>query len=342
MRRLGVLSAVALVLALPASASATLVFQRGLTDTAVWAANDDGTGQRRLAAGREPYLSPDGGTVAFGNRWSARNPRLQVIPATGGTPRTILRGWRFGAFAWSPDGSTIATVAGPEVGRQRLVLVDVATGTSRTVASGYFSGASFSPDGSQLAYGRGTSQDQLFAPTDVWAVPTAGGVPRRLTTDGHGLYPLFRPTHPTQIVFTRWQRPTGRHAREDGPKYQLWLMAPDGSGPRQLTRGRIPFLLTGLTPTAWSADGTRLLAEFGGQDTSYPVTVDPVTGAQRAIGQRSRVGIVGDGLSKDGTTILAHTGGFEYGESSNVVTVPYAGGRPTVLVRHAALGAWTR
>jgi len=333
------LAAVAALLALPPAAGATLAYQKGVVRTSVWVAGDDGTGARLLAPGRNPSISPDGRTVAFGNRFSTRRtPVLRVMPAAGGPARTVLRNWRYGPFAWSADSRWIATQAGPEVGRQRLVLVDVATGTVRTVTGGYFSGASFSPDSTQLIYGRASSE-RLFAPTNVEIAAVAGGAPRRLTSDGHSQYPLWGPK---QIVFTRWTRPTGRHRREDGPKYHLWLMNPDGSGRRQLTRGRIPFLLAGLTPTAWSADGTRLLAQFGGQDTSYPVTVDPVTGRQRMLGPTTENGMQATALSHDGSTVLGWYPSFEATNAANVLTVPYTGGRGRVLVRHASFPSWTR
>ena len=338
MSRLLLLPGLLAALALPAGASASLVFQRGALDGSVWIAQDDGSEQRRLTAGRDPRISPDGSTVAFGNLYTQRVPRLQVIPAAGGTPRTILRHWVYGPFAWSPDSSTIATVRGPEVGRQRLVLIDVATGKRRSVAPGYFFGASFSPDGTHLVYGR-TATERMWAPSDVWIVPVAGGAPQRLTTDGRSLYPLWGPT---QIAYTRWSRPTGRHRDNDGPKYHLWLMAPDGSDARQLTRGRIPWLLSGLTPTAWSADGSRLLAQFGGQDTTYPVTVDPATGAQRRVGSKRQWGIFATGLSADGTTILGSDGFFDEPRENNVVSVPSEGNRLTVLARAARAPSWTR
>lgn len=332
----------AVLLLVPASAQATLVFQRGAIPSWVWVAEDDGTGQRLLAAGHDPRISPDGATVAFGSPYTRRVQRLLVIPAAGGEPRALLRNWSagafFGVFAWSPDSTTIATTVGPEIGRQTLVLVDVATGATRRIATGYFYGAGFSPDGTQLVYGRKTS-DRLWGRSDVWVVPVAGGEPRRLTTHGHALYPVWGPT---QIAYTRWSRPTGRHRHDDGPKYHLWLMAPDGSGQRRLTRGRIPWLLTGLVPVAWSADGTRLLAQFGGQDTSYPVAVDPATGAQRRIGPRRADAIGVAGLSSDGTTVLAYDGLFDEPRRSNVIAIPYDGTRATVLARRAALPAWTR
>jgi hypothetical protein len=101
-------------------------------------------------------------------------------------------------------------------------------------------------------------------------------------------------------------------------------------------------LLFGLTATDWSADGTRLLAQFGGQDTSYAETVDPATGAHRPLLKAEETGLLATRLSADGTTVLGATGGFDPDGRHDVVTVPYAGGKPTLLARNAFNPDWTR
>ncbi|HEU4658275.1 MAG TPA: hypothetical protein VFR97_12155 [Capillimicrobium sp.] len=337
MRRLLPLLALAATLAPAAPAAATLVFERGYTRSDVWVAADDGSGARRLAPGRNPRISPDGETVVFGSRFSRRTPQLKVVAADGGSPRTLLRRWRQGAFAWSPDGKTIAAVAGRELGPQRLVLVDVASGRTRTVARGFFSQASFSPESDRLVYGRTADQQRLFPDTDLWIAPVAGGRPTRLTTDGHGMYPVWGPS---EIAFSRWQRPTGPHAKQGGPQLNLFTIAPDGSGLRRLTDDHPNYLLTGLVPTAWSADGTKLLAQFGGQDTSYAVAVDPATGRQHVLGPDTELGILATALSRDGRRVLGATQTFAPRPRPKVVTIPWGGGKPRVLVRNAMNPDW--
>jgi hypothetical protein len=195
-------------------------------------------------------------------------------------------------------------------------------------------GASFSPAGDQLVYAR-ANRDALFPATNVEVAPSAGGLPRILTQDGRAMYPLWGPQ---RIAYVRYRHPA---RRGDGPKFNLWLLSHDGTGRRQLTHDRVPFLLTGLTPTAWSADGTRLLAEFGGQDTAYAVTVDPVTGAERVVGTKSQ-GFLASALSADGSTILGSSGGFEWPGPAHIVTVPYTGGTPKTLVARGQSPDWSR
>jgi Tol biopolymer transport system component len=333
------LIAAVLALAAPALAQATLVYQKGVNTTAIYIAQDDGSGAKRLASGALPHVSPDGQTVAYVADINGDKPELREIPAAGGLPRVLLSPWRYGVFAWSPDSRYIAAQTGPLNGKQRLVLIDRTTGTSRTVARGFFSGASFSPAGDQLVYALVASDRQIFPKANLYVAPVAGGPAHAITHDGHSLYPLWGPK---QIAYVRYQRPTGRHRREDGPKHNLWLIDPDGTGRKQLTHDRVPFLLTGLVPTDWSADGTRLLAQFGGQDTTYAVTVNPASGRERIVGRASQ-GIVGTSLSRDGSTILGYTGGaFEDPKLQNTITAPYSGGAPKLLVRRAYFADWTR
>jgi hypothetical protein len=54
------------------------------------------------------------------------------------------------------------------------------------------------------------------------------------------------------------------------------------------------------------ADGRALLAEFGGQDTSYGETVSP-TGVVSRLGPRG-ANYIGFGISHDGSTVLAGHG----------------------------------
>jgi Tol biopolymer transport system component len=341
MRRPILVCALAMAAVLPAPAHATLVFSKNPTHSSVWVAADDGSGARRLASGSAPRISPDGLTVAY---MVVRNPKtyrpdLMVVPADGSAaPRVLAKGWRDSyTFAWSPDSKTIVTILGPELGAKRLALVDVATGAQRTIARGAFAGVSFSPSGDQLVYGRDAKPDRFPPHSDVYRAVVAGGAPVRLTRDHRSLSPLWGPTG--KVVFVRL---VDAKRRRYAPKNELYLMGVDGTGVRRLTRTRVGQLLQGLTPTEWSADGTRLLAEFGGQDTSYAETVNPATGAHRAVVRPAEDGFVGTDLTADGSTILGATGGYEPSTKHDVVAIPYGGGAATVLARNALEPDWNR
>ena len=334
MRRRAPLVAALLALAAAAPASATIVFSKSPFRPTVWAAADDGSGRVQLADGELPRISPDGTTVAYETPYrGTTRPTLRVIPATGGDSRRLLNPVWY-RFAFSPDSKTIAAVTGKEVGQKRLVLIDVAGGRVRTVAHGQFPGFSFSPDGTTLVFAR-ARKDTYPPRSDLLAAPVAGGPPTVLTTDHRSVDPVWGAPG---IAFVRLRKPT---RRGDAYKQDIYLLDPATKLVRRITTTKVPFLLSGLDPVAWSADGTRLLTEFGGQDTSFAETVDPATGIARRVGRRSD-GIVGYDLSADGTTILATTGGPDPADAHDVVTIPYAGGTPTVLVSGAFSPDWTR
>jgi hypothetical protein len=337
------IAAAAALLALPAAAQATLAFTRNPLKPVVFAANDNGSGAHKVDSGRNPKVSPDGQSIAYLHEGPGHAQELMLAPASGGASRTLMVGWQDPFYlAFSPDSKTIAALRGPELGKLKLVLIDVATGTQSVVATGYFSGFSFSPDGTELAYSKAGSEK--YPPrSDVYRfdIPIGESVrfvpPIRLTHDHRSTDPLWGPTG--KIVFVKL---LDAKKRKYGPKNELYLMSPDGSGVKRLTHTKVDPLLQGLSPTEWSANGQRLLAEFGGQDTTYAVTVNPKTGAEKALTKEREVGFVGTALSADGSTVLGDTGGFEPGPGHKVVTIPYTGGKPKVLASNASEPSWSR
>lgn len=346
------------LLTVPATAGATLTFVRQPMKPQVWVAADDGSRQHRLAMGTDPHVSPDGQTIAYlrmRNRGAYR-PELMVVPSDrSARPRRLLANWSQNwVFDWSPDSQTIATVRGPQQGAKRLVLIDVASGAQRPVARGYFEGVSFAPgsgaQGGQLVYAR-APREGFPLRSDVYrldllppGVPSAAAGlglvperPHRITHDHRSSNPLWGPGG--KIVFVKQ---LGAKRRRYGPKNELYLMKPGGEGVHRLTHTEVDPLLQGLTPTQWSANGGRLLTEFGGQDTSYAVAVNPRTGSQRPVARTGEQGLVGAALSADGKRVLGARGGLEPGPGHDVVSVPYGGGRARILARNAFEPDWSR
>jgi Tol biopolymer transport system component len=324
----------AATLAAAAPASATIAFEKSPFRPVVYAAADDGSARVKLAAGELPKISPDATTVAYETPYlGTTRPTLRVIPAAGGTSRLLLKPVWF-SFGFSPDSRTLAAVTGKEVGRKSLVLIDVATGSVRKVDRGQISGFSFSPDSARLVYAR-APKDAYPPHSDLFTVPVAGGAPTALTTNHRSVDPVWGAPG---IAFVKMRKPT---RKGDAYKQDIYLCDGATGVVRRVTTTKVPFLLSGLDPVSWSADGTRLLAEFGGQDTSYAETVDPATGKVKRVGRFSD-GIVGYDVSADGSTILATTGGYDPGDQHDVVTIPYTGGNPTILVRDAFSPDWTR
>lgn len=328
------------LLAVPVAAQATLTFVRNPMKPIVLVAADNDSPLRRIAFGTAPRVSPDGELIAYLTPPKGRQqlPHLWLATESGAEPpRWLAVEMQYGdTFAWSPDSTKIACVRVEEGGTERLTLIDVVAGTQRTVARGFFNGVSFDPESKQIVYGQ--ARTDSFPPrSDLRLAQVGGGKPVLLTHDRRSLDPLWGPAG--QIVFVKQ---LGAKQRKYGPKNELFLMDAGGGGVRRLTRTEVDPLLLGLVPTEWSADGERLLAEFTGQDTSYAVTVDPRTGAQRALTKNPETGFVGTALSSGGGRVLGFTGGFEPGPDHDVAWVPYDGGRARVLVRNAFEPDWSR
>ncbi|HEX3239449.1 MAG TPA: hypothetical protein VHR18_04860 [Solirubrobacterales bacterium] len=333
---LAALLVAAALLAIPASASATLTFVRNPLNPSVYVANDNGSGAKKLAAGSNAHVSPDGEAVAYLHEGPGHAQELKLAPSKGGKSRTLLGAWRESFYlAFSPDSTQIAALRGPELGKRNLVLIDVASGAETVVANGFFSGFSFSPAGDELVYGRAASESYPLK-SDVYRYTTVSGKTVRLTSDHRSQDPLWGPTG--TIVFVKQ---IGAKQRKYGPKNELYLMNSNGKAVKRLTNTVVDQLLVGLYPTDWSEDGKRILAEFEGQDTSYAVGVNAVTGAQKPIAEAGENGFVGSALSADGKTVLGYTGGFDPGLAHKVATVPFTGGKKKVLAKNAFEPSWS-
>jgi Tol biopolymer transport system component len=331
------------LLALPTAAPATLAFVRKPLHPQVWVANDNGKHAHKLVAGSNPRISPDGRLVAYGPLKNGSFGSELVVARSDGSGRAsvLFENWREPyVFAWSPNSSTIAALRGPELGARELVLIDVACETGevlclrigqRVVTKGYFNGVSFSPEG-QLVYAR--SGSERYPPrSDIYRL--GAGKPVRLTNDHRSTGPVWGPGG--KIVFDKL---VGAKKRKYGPKNELYLMNAAGKQVRRLTHTKVSPLAQGLTPTAWSPAGNRLLAQFGGQDITYAVAVNPRTGAQRPLVEATEQGFLGWGFSADGKLVLGSGGGGDPGLRHNVETVPYGGGKPKVLARNAFEPSW--
>lgn len=317
-----------------APAHATLAYVKGALSgkPVVWAAADDGSGAHSLAiGGYSPKVSPDGSLVAYIT--GARRATLKVKAAAGGASATLATNvWNYDAVQWSPDGTKISVVTGPELGPYRLKLIDLATGTARTLNKGGIYGVSFAPGGEGVVWARSFTAGSLRA--NLYTTTLDRGPIIRITDDFNASSPVWGLE---KIAFNRSHKAS---RRGDYDKLQMYVIEPDGSQRRPLTRTEPGFLQAGLVPLGWSADGDRLLAQYTGQDTSEAWRVSATTGtAADATG--SFDGVVGWGLSRDGTSILASTGYFD-NPSGNVVALAWDGGAQTVLARRATQPSWSR
>jgi Tol biopolymer transport system component len=328
-RLIAVSIAVAVTLVAAPAAHATLVYVKRPNSghPQVWVARDDGKAARKVGPGILPVISPDGKWVAWRDQ---DNETVRMRKVAGANVRRVAKSLTVGDIAFSPDSKRLGIAL-----RGRLAVYDIASRKSSDVARGFINGFSFSPDSTSLVYGTAGRNEGFGAPSDLYAFRLGSDSKTRVTRDRKSLNPIWGPNG--DIVFDRQTPREG-----DAPRYNLFAIHPDGGALRRITSLRIPPLLSGLVPLELSASGERLLAEFSGQDTSVGFAVNPRSGKTRALSKNMETGFVATDLSADGRTVLGMTGGADPANRHNVVTMPYAGGKPKVLVRRAAYPDWTR
>ncbi len=331
----------------PSGAPTTIAYvtQTASSQPLVWTIRTDGSQNTRVGPGFTPLIAPSAQQVAaslFGASAgsSETGPALAVYSTAGAPTQTYfdLAGETVQPLAWSRDGRYLAvdvqsTKLKNAAKLSGLGIVDVTAGTAKMIARGQIFGASFAPNGSdEIVYGRAVKQT-LTAPVNLYRSGADGSRTVALTRGGRSLFPLWGPG---AIAYDR-----ERLRRQDAPVYQIWLRAPSGKV-RRLTNVRVRSLVSGLTPVAFSADGRKLLAQFVGQDTSEAWAVSVPSGRARRLTPRSaRLPLQAAGLAGDGSTVLANEGGVDGPASEGrVATLPFAGGRSTVLVAHGSQASW--
>jgi hypothetical protein len=336
LKLLPALLAVAALLVLPAAAQATLSYTKDLKAPTVFYAKDNGKGAHRIGPGYNSLVSPDGESVIF-ERSTSAGTELRLFSLASNKSVQVLKTLQEGYLrAWSPDSTLVAALTGSLNGPDTLLVIDVETMKRTKIATGYFNGFSFSPESDELVYGVSQS---IHYPTksNIFRIKVDGTGRVALTRDGQSLDPLWGPTG--QIVFGR---ELGAKTRQYGPANQLFVMNEDGERISQVSHTKVSPLAQGLAPIQWSENGKRLLAEYGGEDQSYAVAVNMVTGAEKSLSPgNSETGFMGAALSPDGTTVLGTVGlGFGGNLHPKVVTKPWSGGGQKVLVPGGYQPTW--
>jgi Tol biopolymer transport system component len=326
----------AALLALPAAANATLSYTKDFKQPTIFYAKDNGSGAHKVGPGYNSRVSPDGESIVYERATSSAN-ELRLFSLSAGKSERLMNPLQEGyELAWSPDSTMVAALTGPISGPYNLLVINVETLKRTKIATGYFNGFSFSPESDELVYGVAPTQD--YPPKSTIYKVTVEGTNRvALSHDKKSMYPLWGPKG--QIVFAR-QMPNKN--RPYGPANQLFVMNEDGEQISQVSHTKVSPLAQGLTPLGFSENGSRLLAEFGGQDQSYGVAVSLVTGAENSLSPKnSETGFMGAAISPDGSTVLGTEGlGFGGNPHPEVVTVPWSGGKPKVLVKGAYAPSW--
>jgi Tol biopolymer transport system component len=188
-------------------------------------------------------ISPDGSEIAY--LTLLEGGLVNVVDVTTGNTRSVVpataHGWWIGD--WSADGQRLVLPRGDD----SLWIVERDGGNARRLTSGFE--PVWSPDGTKIAFGRFTDDDEH------WSLYV-------INADGTGVRQL---TPPSLDAYRAAWSPDGRrlafHAGED----DLYVADADGNGRVHLARG-----LTRETRISWAPDGNRLAV------TRSPSNVDDV------------------------------------------------------------------
>jgi tricorn protease len=227
----------------------------------VWLVRTDGTPLRRLtnhlARDAAPRFSPDGNLVAFSsNRFG--NYDVFVVPVEGGEPTQLtfhttadlVRGW-------TPDGRIIfQSSRSTHPFLNPLYTVSPQGGIPVPMGMDQAANAAVSPDGRYVVYNRDALSTSRKGQTgnrtaDLYVQDTrTGGITRLTDTDPERFREFTSDAHPMwgadgQVYFV---------SERDGT-FNLWRMAPDGSGATQVTR----YTDGGVKYPSMSADGRRIV-----------------------------------------------------------------------------------
>jgi tricorn protease len=117
-----------------------------------------GTAHKLTTAKGEEVLarfSPDGSMIAFSGNYNG-NLDVYVMPSLGGIPdRLTYHGMSDRLITWHPDGKSVLFASSRESGKQRFsqfFKVPIKGGLPEKLPVPYGEFASYSPDGSKLAY----------------------------------------------------------------------------------------------------------------------------------------------------------------------------------------------
>ncbi len=250
----------------------------------LWTVPAAGGEARRLTSspGLElsPHFSPDGAWIAFTGEYDG-NRDVYVVPSAGGEPRRLtVRQAHYGelrhgydnyVLGWTPDGKKVlfrSWRASFEAWFERLFVVP-ADGSAPPEMLELPEGGltDYSPDGGRIVYNREFRNFRTWKryygglAQDLWTWDFIAKKSARLT-DWKGT-----DTEPV------WLGDKIYYNSDQGGRFNVWEMAPDGSGKRQLTFHKD-------WDVRWLGGGPGgLVYQLGG----YLYHLDPASGAERHI-----------------------------------------------------------
>jgi dipeptidyl aminopeptidase/acylaminoacyl peptidase len=209
----------------------------------------------------EMYVAPDGRILLSADQWL-------LIPAGGGTaaPFTPPNNEAAHSPLWAPDGGSIAwLVLEPHGSAIAVAAPNAPTAQVITPDSLDAFSPDWSPDGERLAF---VALNNLRGTYNLYSIRRDGSDVRKLTADS--LYAAQPPA---------WSHSGNQIAYNRG---DIWVMAADGSAPRQVTTGGAVGEADGFSGTLyWSPDDRAIIATSHRFHQMYRVRLS--SGAQTSL-----------------------------------------------------------
>ena len=291
----------------------------------------------RLTTGTDysPAWSPDGRRVAF-YRDADHGTSIYVVPALGGTEHRLYTGlssaWTTG-LNWSPDGKFLAFAdSHGETNHTWISLLSLADSSTRQVT--FPSGPeidyspAFSPDGSTLAFVRGSIVGVV---SDLYVVPTVGGVAKRLTFDNTWILgsPTWTPDG-RDIVFS---------SDRGGGLNGLWRVSPTGGPLRPVASVGVIAWSPSISPTGNQLVYQRMffkdsLFRLNLKDETHPQSPPVLVKSDKGFNWRPH-------FSPDGKRFTVESNGLGHSEIWACDTVGANCGQLTSLRGTAGAARWS-
>ncbi len=220
----------------------------------IWIAPDSGQNPTRLTDNKArdiyPRFSPDGNSIAFSSNRDG-NYDVFIIPAAGGKPKQLtFHTADDNVVGWSADGkrvlfsSTRGKGAFPTVAT--LFEVSVEGGIEQPIDTDWGANASYSPDGSKLAFMRhpavwSRKHYRGSYAADLWVMDTKAKTYSKLGDSefkGNYLWPMYAGAD--EIYFVSDRTPNEKNIIYGGPEVMksvnnIWKISDKGGKPVQVT-----------------------------------------------------------------------------------------------------------
>jgi tricorn protease len=248
----------------------------------IWVVSKEGGIANRLSSptGEEkfPKFSPDGSQIAFTANYDG-NWDVYVIASTGGIPKRLTShdGGDM-VLDWHPDGKKVLFSSSRESGRQRFSqLFEVSTegGLPTKLAPPYGSLASYSPDGSKIAFNFKSRINRTWkrykggwAP-DIWTYDLASNTSTNITNNA------------SSDEFPMWAGEKVYYLSDNGPnsRYNIWsydLTAATNTQITNFSEYDIHFPSIGPNEIVYENEGKLYLLNLNNQQ-STEVVVNVIT-----------------------------------------------------------------